>query len=40
MTLDTIVNPVLPRRLYHPVKCEAYQMDLTPLLQQMVYHVN
>lgn len=40
MTLDSLPNPVLPRRLYHPVKCQAYQTDLTPLLQQMVYHVN
>jgi hypothetical protein len=40
MMLDTYANPVLPQRLYHPVKCQAYQTDLTPLLQQMVYPVN
>lgn len=39
-TLDTFANPVLPRRLYHPVKCQAYTTDLTPLLQQMVYPIN
>lgn len=37
VSLGTLTKNVTPNRLYHPIKCQAYQTDLTPLLQQMVF---
>lgn len=39
MSLEVFADSLLPQRLYHPVKCQAYKNDLTPLLRQMEYHI-